>query len=522
MARRLHSIRAMNAKLSRAWTTCFSEGQLQLIEVEVLVRSGLPRFDIIGLPENMIREGRDRILAALTMLGLDVGSRRILVSLNPGNIPKEGSHFDLPILAAILGALVPEVPQGTHDFFWGELGLDGRVRSEPDILAHCLFATRFDPTRLVAQLSDNTPQELSKFLGQSPISIDHIQKLFALSPTSEKSTQTQLDLDASVLANWIEMGPKNTLWDKLQGSESQFLFAALISLGRHHLLLEGPPGVGKSTWCLALRELQRPLSTGDWFERLTYQPGTSHDITNLADLSLPPFEMPHHSASRAALIGGGSGHVTIGAMTRAHRGILFLDELPEFSRDVLESLREPLDGKKIRIARKGQTKTLPADIQILATMNPCACGRFGSRDLCICPAAAFHRYRSRISLPLRERFHAKLPWKFIPSIPNSKWACRNIRKRLSEALKNHKTCVADIQLPKFPNPRQQMRWLELFESFCRWEGITKASTSNLMSFQNLLKEVHYYDECRNQNDASEHRGGSRNYGIEIAGGHLVP
>ena len=408
--------------LSSVWSTCYSLGELKMIEVQVLIRSGIPRFDIIGLPESMIREGKDRILSALSQLGIELPTRKILVNLNPGDIPKEGSHFDLPILAGILFAAgILKKPEGKI-FLWGELGLDGMIRPVDDILAHILFAqTSKDNQLLCADRNPNLDFVLD-FLPSQPKKLSHILELFDPkifdAPKKLKIGYNRQGFlvenshYSKVLDIWIEGTPENSIWDSLKGTHAQRLVWALAILGRHHILLEGCPGVGKSSWCFASSELQPPPSVENWGDRFRFLPDQSSNIVNLQELIAAPFQSPHHSASRSAIIGGGSGKITGGALTRAHGGVLFLDEFSEFSRDILESLREPLECKTITIARRGLIQKLNADVQILATMNPCKCGRYGSSQLCLCQAADLQRYRSRLSLPLLERFHFFLWWAF--------------------------------------------------------------------------------------------------------------
>ena len=506
--------------LSKVWTTCYSCGELQPIEVQTLVRGGLPRFDIIGLPQNMIREGKDRILSALGSLGIELPSQKILVSLNPGDIPKEGSHFDLPIIIGILRCLghLPNTENKTYA--WGELGLDGSIRPFQDLLAHLLFTNLCGADESVSGQNENDLSFVHSFLKTPPASLRHVSELFdgTLSSKVQKSAKTE-DGDFLWQTVWADNDPTIGAWNRLRGSPEQFLFWCLTAIGRHHVLLEGPPGVGKSSWCFAFGDLQRPLRPHQWVEKFRYRQKLSHEIGDLISLSRVPFEAPHHTSSSAAVVGGGSLKIAAGALTRSHLGILFLDEFSEFSRDVLESLREPLETKSITIARRGHSQKLAADTQLLAAMNPCKCGKHGSSASCDCTTLQYHVYRSKISAPLRDRFHFQCWWFYDERPRPEEFELKAVRRRLIESTRVTPPRLEGVLPPRHLNPRRQARWLETFVSWCRWFNISTASPKDVEKFLNFLKTIKNGEE--NYGTSHELGGGTGSRGTATARSHLV-
>jgi len=469
-------------RLSTSFTTCFSESELHEIEVEVMVNSGLPRFDIIGLPQHMIREGRDRILAALGHLGIELPSQKILVSLNPGSLPKEGSHFDLPILYGILKSLGILPQRDEKIFSWGELSLDGRVRSLPFGASHWLFAANLNARYLLSANSNDEMNSLRPFLRSALVQLRSVSDILEIekNPPSAPSRAQDQVIDQRVQELWLkEECPE---WDRLRGCEEQFLIWILSSLGRLHSLIQGPPGAGKSTWAYASKNLQRPLPRRDW--SLSWEMNKGGDALTFARR---PFIAPHHTASRVSIIGGGSGTILPGALSRAHRGCLFLDEFAEFSRDILESLREPLEQKTISIARGSLQKTLACDTQIIGALNPCRCGGKGASQGCNCLPRVDQAYQTRISIPLRERFHLKFWWKFVDQDPPIYCRAQNIKQRFLEIDRAENPDLSGIQIPRFQSPRTQQRFLETFVTWCRFHGVSKTSNTDLEKFKQLME-----------------------------------
>jgi magnesium chelatase family protein len=481
--------------LCSVWTTCYSAGELKPIEVQVLVRSGLPKFDIIGLPQNVIREGKDRILSALCHLGVELPTQKVLVSLNPGDVQKEGSHFDLPILAGLLGALGLIKKPPPNSFFWGELRLDGSVRPTDDLLAHLFFAQSHSASQTVMGGDSEKYSFIKPFLMPQPT---FIQDCSELKNSFEKEDaipqELKSDFSEEILNSWVNQKVQNSLWNSLRGSDDQFLFWSLVALGRHNVLIEGPPGVGKSTWCYALKELQAPLHHKLWNEKFRYNPGISTNIKSLGQLVRPTYLAPHHSSSKASIIGGGNASISTGAITRAHRGILFLDEFNEYSRDVLESLREPLETKTLSIARRGAMKKLEANIHLLAAMNPCKCGNFRSKKLCDCLQSQLNHFKAKISGPLKDRFHAIPFWVFQDEPQSKQFELSNVRKQIIQSRNSPRPLMNKITLPQNLSPRRKKRWIEFFESWCRWFGVAEANQADAAEFNHFIKRMETQDD----------------------------
>lgn len=480
-----------SSQFSRVWTTSYSRGSLQNIEVQALVRRGLPRFDIVGLPQNMIREGKDRIMASLHSLGLELPAQKLLIHLNPGDVPKEGTHMDLPILVAILNALGILPYSDKKIYCWGELQLDGSIRSTPDLLAHLLFIQELEIDSLFSGPVEAEFEEVQKYLRYPVQALNHVQDFF--SPLTNNSPQNLNDenVDTEIRNLWLQEKSESSLWNHLRGKPEQFHIMAICSLGRLHCLLEGSPGVGKSSWSRALDELQRPLERKYWGKKFSFRSSSLNISKSFQNLVRRPFESPHHTSSSSSIIGGGTGQTMAGSITRANQGILFLDEMPEFHRDVLEALREPLEDKKITIGRSTECVQLPADVQIIAAMNPCPCGNHASNKMCTCSSSSFWRYRTKISEPLRDRFHLQIWWRFYEQKIEAELKLNSIRRRLIQSEKWISKPMG-IQLPQFSSPRKKIRFLETLIAWAKWWSLSEITQGDVQEFEDFLKELEVF------------------------------
>lgn len=374
--------------------TAFTVGVEGIIaEVEAVRLRSLPSLTITGLAGDVVKESRERVLGCLSHLGFsDVPSGRVVVHLVPASEKKLGSHFDVAIALAVL-AVENKIPisrlRGLGVL--GELTLDGRVRP----VAHSLAITK-------ALLESALVEQVIVPLQDAAIlSLLESDRIFTMERLSE-------------LIEWIVSGtelkrlppPKIPQWE---GTENPFVDVigqtsakrslSIAVAGRHHLLLIGSPGIGKSLLAHAASQMQPPLTRSEMAECLKVLPTESGAPSPKA-----PFRSPHHSISAGALLGGGSGQVLPGELTWAHRGILFLDEFPEFRRDALEGLREPMESGCIHLHRVGRWLTLPARFTLIAAMNPCPCGFALHRDrLCSCTDERRLSYSRRISGPILDR-----------------------------------------------------------------------------------------------------------------------
>ena len=379
-------------ELSTVLSRALSGIAAPLVQVETHLSNGLPAFHIVGLPETTVRESKDRVRSAILNSHFDFPDRRITVNLAPADLPKEGGRFDLPIALGILSASgqIPADALLQHEFL-AELGLDGSLRPVPGVIAAADAAQRAG-RQLV--LSDNCAWLAARVPGSAVIAATDILTLSAHLNGREKITPLP--------AQPVPAANHQPDLSEVIGQPGARRALEIAASGAHNLLLWGPPGTGKTLLASRLPGILPPPTLEEALTGLALRdacgfPGTS-------DFSLQrPFRNPHHSASAAALVGGG-GKPHPGEISLAHGGVLFLDELPEFSRHCLEVLREPMESGQITLSRASHKVTYPARFQLVAAMNPCPCGYLGDREhRCHCTPDQIQRYRSRISGPLLDR-----------------------------------------------------------------------------------------------------------------------
>lgn len=368
------------------------------VTAEVHVSNGLPSYSVVGLPDAAVRESRERVRAAVFSSGLAFPKHRITVNLAPSALKKSGAGLDLPIA---LGMLVAgeELPAGALDGIGviGELGLDGSVRPVPGVLA-MVDALRHHGVETVLLPTANAPEAaLIADLRVLPCStlLDARDGLKGERPWPAVEPAPDPPPGAAEIdeSNAVDLGAVRGLTGARQALE-------VAAGGGHHLLLVGPPGAGKTLLAHCLPSILPPLQPDEAIEVTKIHSAAGRPIAHLARHR--PFRAPHHTASAAALVGGGSGRPRLGEVSLAHRGALFLDELGEFTPAVLDALRQPLEERVVRISRQAGTLTFPADFQMVACSNPCPCGLGPPRCGCSEPARA--RYRRRLSAPLIDRF----------------------------------------------------------------------------------------------------------------------
>ncbi len=369
-----------------------------LIEVEVHISQGLPSLTIVGLPEAAVRESKDRVRSAIINSGFQFPTKRLTINLAPADLPKDGSRLDLPIALGILIA-TGQLPENvTDDFeFIGELALDGNLRAVSGTLTIAMACQRAKHHLMLAE--DNAQEaaqlpDISVFAAKSLKQVcDHFSNMDKIEATISECSILDHHYRFDMADVKGQLRPRRAL--------------EIAAAGGHSILFKGPPGTGKTLLASRLPSILPPLNADENLEVASI-----YSIANAPhQYGQRPFRAPHHTASAIALVGGGS-HPKPGEITLAHLGVLFLDELPEFDRKVLEVLRQPLESKEIVISRASRQITYPADFQLIAAMNPCPCGyAFNQDSRCQCSADAIKRYQNRISGPLLDRIdlHIDVP-----------------------------------------------------------------------------------------------------------------
>ncbi|MDF3009280.1 MAG: ATP-dependent protease [Burkholderiales bacterium] len=367
------------------------------VTVEVHLGPGLPAFHIVGLPDTEVREARDRVRAALNHARFEFPARRITVNLAPAELPKDSSRFDLPIALGILaasGQVSPESLAGQE--FAGELSLTGELRAVRGALAMALSARTAGRAFVLPE--GNAPQAA---LAEGARILPAKTLLEVVAHLTDEARLPQYAGDA------LASLPTYPDFSEVRGQQQVKRALEVAAAGAHSVLMLGPPGTGKSMLAARFPGILPPLGESEALEVAAIHSVSANGFDTLR-WGERPFRAPHHSASGAALVGGG---VTPrpGEISLAHHGVLFLDELPEFDRDVLEALREPLESGRVSIARAARQAQFPARFQLVAAMNPCPCGHCGDRSgRCRCTPERIARYRGRISGPLADRIDIKL------------------------------------------------------------------------------------------------------------------
>ncbi len=367
------------------------------VTVEVHLGPGLPAFHIVGLPDTEVREARDRVRAALNHARFEFPARRITVNLAPAELPKDSSRFDLPIALGILaasGQLSTDALAGQE--FAGELSLTGELRAVRGALAMALSAR--GAGRAFVLPADNAPQAA---LAQGA---RILPARTLLEVVAHLAGEARLDEYCGDTAAAVPLYPD---FSEVRGQQQVKRALEVAAAGAHSVLMLGPPGTGKSMLAARFPGILPPLGEAEALEVAAIHSVSTSGFDTLR-WGERPFRAPHHSASGAALVGGGVVPRP-GEISLAHHGVLFLDELPEFDRDVLEALREPLESGRVSIARAARHAQFPARFQLIAAMNPCPCGHCGDRSgRCRCTPERIARYRGRISGPLADRIDIKL------------------------------------------------------------------------------------------------------------------
>ena len=366
--------------------------EARAVEVQCQVAPGMVGFSVVGLPDKAVGESRERVRAAISALGLSLPPKRIIVNLSPADIPKEGSHYDLPIALALLAAMgIADAEALAHFVVVGELGLDGRVASSPGVLLAAIHAG----SRNMGLICPAIQGAEAAWAGQVEVVaapdllslLNHLKGQSILRPPEPGS---------------VDPPAKGPDMAQVKGQETAKRALEIAAAGGHNLLMSGPPGSGKSLLAACLPGILPELTPAEALE-VSMVASVAGTLEGGRLSRTRPFRSPHHSASMPALVGGGL-KVRPGEVSLAHLGVLFLDELPEFQRNVLDSLRQPLETGVVSVARANSHVTFPANVQLVAAMNPCRCGHLGDAALaCSRAPRCAADYQSKVSGPLLDR-----------------------------------------------------------------------------------------------------------------------
>lgn len=362
------------------------------VEVQCQVAPGNPKFAIVGLPDKAVAESRERVHAAISAMGLSLPPKRITVNLSPADLPKEGSHYDLPVALALLGAMgVVDAETLASYVVVGELGLDARVAASPGVLLAALHAAEH-ALGLVCPASQGPEAawagQIEVIAAPDVLSLlNHFKGSVLLKPPEPGEPEARVT------------GPDMA---QIKGQETAKRAVEIAAAGGHNLVMVGPPGAGKSLLAACIPGILPDLTAAEALE-VSMVASIAGELPGGRLIRNRPFRSPHHSASMPALVGGGH-KARPGEVSLAHLGVLFLDELPEFQRAVLDSLRQPLETGRVSVARANAHVTFPARVQLVAAMNPCRCGHLGDAALaCARAPRCAADYQARVSGPLLDR-----------------------------------------------------------------------------------------------------------------------
>ncbi len=431
--------------LANVKTLTFSGIDAQKVEVQVhIAASGLPCFNIVGLPDKAVAESKERVRAAFSSIGLGFPNKRITVHLAPADLHKIGSHFDLAIALALLVA-IQVIPQEevSEYFVLGELALNGSLTSVSGILLAAIVAQELSCGLICpkdngeeAAWSGNkdiiTPKNLLEL-------IHHFTgKIQLLTPKISDSIQETQELYADI--------------SDIKGQNRAKRALEIVAAGNHHLLMIGPPGSGKSMLAKRLPGLMPPMTSSEKLNSSIIASIAGNLKNNRSLITTRPFREPHSSSSVAAMVGGGKNALP-GEITLAHLGVLFLDELPEFNRAVLDSLRQPLESGYITIARANNHVTYPSKFLLIAAMNPCKCGYYGDvKQACSRAPKCVQEYQSRISGPIYDRFDLQIYVSAVnPFAAAIKEESKNNNNKNSKEIAEKVKLAYDIQSERYKN-----------------------------------------------------------------------